>query len=568
MTRSFSFTKYRISSSLELLLLAAIAIGIILRIINLSSREFWYDEVLSLTIAAGQLKAYQNPSGLADLLSNYNSWLSLPVELTWHDSLKTFEAVIKGIRDGEPHPFLFYVSQYFWLRLFGSSEAAMRSLNALLSIGTIFSGYGLGRILLGHRGGLLLAALLATNPFHLSHSLNVRMYAPLVLWTTLSGCALMYLINLLSDQQRREENGTELAEKSEIRSSKEKFFWSLLLMISVAAGFMTFYLFAYWIAVLGILVIYLDRSRWWQHGWRLAGGILLTTPWLLWGTRTQLRNSDVDRFGAAKDAGFPILNHLQGAIEVLGINLLEGDWGTVLPQSIMVILGLAVLIVLLLASFNLWRVGKYRILGVALLMGILPLLLALIVDMVTGKYTLYWGWGRSVIFIMPGCLLLLAASIEQLAGRWRGLAASSLLLLYLTISVGDFSLRHRKDMQVVADVIKQAPNTPSLIAMSSEARGHVLRLAYYINPSLPVSLLAQPTPKMIAGLEKFAGEYPRIIWLDSAKPLFSNTPTTPEQQQQISKILEPNFQLVNTRELPGTMPLDQFTMRVYHRRSS
>ncbi len=48
------------------------------------------------------------------------------------------------------------------------------------------SAYGLGRVVLGHRGGLLLAALLGINPFYLFHSLNLRMYAPLVLWATLS----------------------------------------------------------------------------------------------------------------------------------------------------------------------------------------------------------------------------------------------------------------------------------------------------------------------------------------------------------------------------------------------
>ena len=40
--------------SLEWLLLSAIALAVLLRILNLGSREFWYDEVLSLLISTGK----------------------------------------------------------------------------------------------------------------------------------------------------------------------------------------------------------------------------------------------------------------------------------------------------------------------------------------------------------------------------------------------------------------------------------------------------------------------------------------------------------------------------------
>ncbi|MBD1942187.1 hypothetical protein H6F50_07410, partial [Coleofasciculus sp. FACHB-712] len=54
MSRSFTVPKSsRRWLSLEMLLLGAIAIAVLLRIIYLGSREFWYDEVLSLILASG-----------------------------------------------------------------------------------------------------------------------------------------------------------------------------------------------------------------------------------------------------------------------------------------------------------------------------------------------------------------------------------------------------------------------------------------------------------------------------------------------------------------------------------
>ncbi|MEO3703639.1 hypothetical protein [Trichormus azollae] len=57
----------------------------------------------------------------------------------------------------------------------------MRSLNTLLSTVSMGGAYGLGKFFLGHRGGLFFAALVAISPFYLFHSLNLRMYTPLVL---------------------------------------------------------------------------------------------------------------------------------------------------------------------------------------------------------------------------------------------------------------------------------------------------------------------------------------------------------------------------------------------------
>ncbi|QLE54694.1 glycosyltransferase family 39 protein [Nostoc sp. TCL26-01] len=560
MNPGLSVTKLNKLVSLETLALIAIAIAVILRIINLGGREFWYDEVLSLLLAAGQKTAYQTPTDVPVALAQYTSLLSLPVESGLGGFIATVKNFLLSLLGGEPHPPLFFLSQHLWLRLFGSSEAAMRSLNALFSIGAIASAYSLGKVILGHRGGLLLAALLAVNPFYLFHSLNVRMYGSLVLWTILSATALLHLID--THQTRKIP-----------QNRRQQLLWNILLIGSVAAGFLTFYLYLYWVITLAALVLYLDRRHWWQHGLRLASGIMLTVPWVVWGAIKQIRNADLKRFGAIKDSGSQFLAHLQDAAQTLGTNLILGDWVTSLPSISVIVVGCLAIALILTCIIQLWQQDEQKNLGIAVILGILPLLLALVLDIATKKSTLNFGWGRTMIMILPGCLLLITLWLETaLSRQWRIPVASALLLLYLTIGMSDFSLRQRSVFHAVNDLVSQQANQPTLIAMNSKAWGHVMRLAYYISPKTPVMLLAEHPIDLATSLEKVLENktqpYSRILWLDSANPVWSRlkTPADVEREQQkTQQTLSQQFQLQQTQTLTGTMNLDNFTVKLYTR---
>ena len=189
------------TKTINIILFAAIACAVILRIINLGSREFWYDEVLSLLLSTGQKGQYQNPQDIPVILADYTRLLNIPVGNSFSDILTTFEAFLKGLV-AEPHPFLFFLEQHFWLRIWGNSEAAMRSIIVLFSLGSMGCAYGLGRRLLGFQGGLLFAALLGLNPYYLFHSLNIRMYCSLVFWVLLSSLSLLELITLNTSETK------------------------------------------------------------------------------------------------------------------------------------------------------------------------------------------------------------------------------------------------------------------------------------------------------------------------------------------------------------------------------
>ncbi|MFE1743659.1 glycosyltransferase family 39 protein [Coleofasciculus sp. H7-2] len=573
MSRSFTVPKSsRRWLSLEMLLLGAIAIAVLLRIIYLGSREFWYDEVLSLILANGHAVDYQAPGAQPVNLRDYTALLSLPPG----NLVGTLKDVYKGIL-GDVHPPLSYLSLHFWLQLFGNSEAALRSLGALLSVGAIGGAYGLGRFVMGHRGGLIFAALLGTNPFYLFHSLNARMYGPLILWTILSTWAMLHLVEAKGARESVRASEGEIepdpTPSPHHPSNRSLILWSAILIVSIAAGLLTQYLFVYWAIALGIFVLIFDRRRWWQQGLRLGAGVLLWMPWFIWGTRKQGRLGEVGN-------QFSKGNHFADVTQTLSSHLLLGDWvgdvvKTPAEMAIATVAGCLIILLLVGCTLSLWRQAERRTLLMALSLGILPLFIAFAVDILTGKYTIGFGGGRALIFILPGCLLLIALWLERAAGRWRGVAAVGLLLLYLSISIGDFSTRNRLMFHQIADLIQQEPTTPTLIAMNSRAWGHILRLAYYLPPTAPVQLLAQHPADLAPALEKVltsgqAAQYPRILWLNSARPVNKAPKTEAEKQQiqqEIQRVLKSRYQLATTQQLSGTTILDEFAVNVYTNRN-
>jgi uncharacterized membrane protein len=537
----------------HLFLIVAIATGVILRLVNLGSREFWYDEILSVLLATGQKLSYSTPGDAPVPLSQYAVVLELPPESDLGVTLETVANLLRGLA-GDVHPPLSYLGEHFWLRGFGNSEVSLRGLIVLLSLGGIYCIYGLGKSLLGDRGGLILAALLALNPFYLAHSLNVRMYAALVLWVILSAWAAVKLI-------KQPLNSNSLFRTRSL-------IWSGIFILAVGLGLLTQYLFAYWVMTLAILVLIFDGKRWWLHGLRLAMGVGIFLPWFFWGTRQQIKNRP-DVFQQISQAGgVSGLEHLQDVSKTLGTHLLLGEWVTSLPVIIPTLLGIIVIFLFGFFSLRLWQKQQYQLLAIAWILGIIPLILALIVDVLGDKLTVGFGWGRSLIFILPGCLLLITTWLMKVAGKWQQPIVIGLLLIYLGLNLSDYTLRSRQMFQQIATVIEQQPEMPTLVAMNSKAWGHVLRVAYYL-PTDNVSLLADTPANLSQSLDPIlqSQTYPRLIWVQSDDPVWSRPKTAAAKlkyEKNIQAAIPPDYQLIQTQELSGTMSIDNFTVRTYH----
>jgi 4-amino-4-deoxy-L-arabinose transferase-like glycosyltransferase len=97
------------------------------------------------------------------------------------------------------HPPLYYLLLHLWTDLLSSASTMVRLLSVLAGTATVALIYLTGRELLGERGGLLAALLLAISPFHVYYSQEVRMYG----LVTLLGLAAFYCALKMEGSERR-----------------------------------------------------------------------------------------------------------------------------------------------------------------------------------------------------------------------------------------------------------------------------------------------------------------------------------------------------------------------------
>jgi mannosyltransferase len=118
---------------------------------------------------------------------------TLGVQSFWFDEAVTvrlveldLRAMLERIPDSESTPPLYYLLAFGWGKLFGTGEAGLRSLSALLGTVTVPVAYAAARALVSQRAGMVAAALAAVNPFLVWYSQEARAYALLVLLGALS----------------------------------------------------------------------------------------------------------------------------------------------------------------------------------------------------------------------------------------------------------------------------------------------------------------------------------------------------------------------------------------------
>ncbi|HEX2193165.1 MAG TPA: glycosyltransferase family 39 protein [Acidimicrobiales bacterium] len=93
-------------------------------------------------------------------------------------------------QDGSPP--LYYAILHFWMRAFGSAEAATHLLSLLFSLGTVVAAWWAGRSLFGRRVGWFLTVLAAINPFLAFYANETRMYSMVVFLTTLFTASFLH----------------------------------------------------------------------------------------------------------------------------------------------------------------------------------------------------------------------------------------------------------------------------------------------------------------------------------------------------------------------------------------
>jgi len=136
---------------------ALLAVAAALRAFAISRESVWVDEALSVRLAR-------------------LGWPAL-VAATGEDG----------------HPPLYLALLHVWIACFGTSEAAIRSLSAVLGVLAVAAVYGAGRLWFDRATGLCAALLVALSPYHIYYSQEARNYSLLVLTTALSYLGLALL---------------------------------------------------------------------------------------------------------------------------------------------------------------------------------------------------------------------------------------------------------------------------------------------------------------------------------------------------------------------------------------
>lgn len=237
-----------------ILLLVAVLSGAILRFSGIKSKSLWGDEVLSLAFATGH---------------SYYSWLKEVVDVhdaDYHRGSLSLEPtyfsqrLVSVLRTETQAPFYFFLLN-LWLHLFGTSEAALRSLSVLISVFSIPLIYALGCRLFSMKVGLYSAFIFSLAPFQVAFGLYNRPYALLGFFSLLSAYTAV-----------------------RICQGKGHWKWWLAYVFSSSLGMYTHYLFMWNLLFHCILVLLSQRSnpkllmRWVLAQVSIGGAFLLWAP--------------------------------------------------------------------------------------------------------------------------------------------------------------------------------------------------------------------------------------------------------------------------------------------------
>jgi len=104
----------------------------------------------------------------------------------YHSNRSSVAAVLRDTYAAGNNPPLYYLALHFWMPAVGQSEFALRYLSFIFGVLTVPAVFVLGRRLGGWPVGLIGALLQLLSPYHVYYSQELRMYAPMVFWITLS----------------------------------------------------------------------------------------------------------------------------------------------------------------------------------------------------------------------------------------------------------------------------------------------------------------------------------------------------------------------------------------------
>ncbi len=198
----------RLTTSLALVILVLLALTV--RFYRIEAQSFWNDEGTSVALA-----------------------------------LRDLQAITRGAAN-DIHPPLYYYLLHIWMRLFGSSELAVRSMSALLGTALIALTFAIGQMAGGKTVGWIAALLAALSPFQVYYSQEARMY---ILTAFLGAVSVLCCLRMLSGWM-----STSYGDRSEGSTTR----WPLWYAVSTIL-----LLYTHYFAVTLVITENILFSLWW-----------------------------------------------------------------------------------------------------------------------------------------------------------------------------------------------------------------------------------------------------------------------------------------------------------------
>ncbi len=132
------------------------------------------------------------------VLTNQSYWMD--EALTAYEAQLPLGAMLHTVAQVETTPPLYFVLVWTWAHLFGTGEAALRSVSMLAGVALVPLAYLSGRDLVSARAGMIAAALVTFNPFLIWYSQEARAY---MLLAALSGASFLWFVRARRKPSRR-----------------------------------------------------------------------------------------------------------------------------------------------------------------------------------------------------------------------------------------------------------------------------------------------------------------------------------------------------------------------------
>ncbi len=174
---------------INLIIIITLVLAIFFRFFNLDQKLYWHDEVYTSIRAAGY-------TGEEIYLNLFNNTLSTPNDLQKYQNIKPesslFDTIDSLAKEDPHHPPLYFLLSRFWLKMFGSSLTAVRTLPILISLISLPLIYWLAIELFKSKlVATISTILLALSPFDILFAQINRQYALLTLTVILSSLFLV-----------------------------------------------------------------------------------------------------------------------------------------------------------------------------------------------------------------------------------------------------------------------------------------------------------------------------------------------------------------------------------------